>query len=84
MRVAHEPDSNQPGTLSFIMNAHPANMMFPPVALADCDRQIWSVQVELPPNVDAEIRRSAAQDALNSLGHGDSRSALCLLEALSH
>lgn len=44
-------------------------MMFAPVLLKEDDspnRPIWSVQVELPAEIDAEIRRYVAEDELTS------------------
>lgn len=44
----------------------PHPMMFPPVMLDEDSRPTWSVQVELPPDIEAEIRRYVAEDALTS------------------
>jgi len=43
---------------------HP--MIFPPVLLDADSRPVWSVQVELPPEIDQEIRRYVAEDELTS------------------
>jgi len=64
MRGAHDSDTGDGMTKP--RQQAPAAMMFPPVTLADDRRPVWSVQVELPADIEAEVRRGVERSELSS------------------